>query len=493
MPTAKAHSALNHDIIIPNELWCEAFTHLEPFEVLSLGQVSRAFHALISEKSVWITILRTVCDKHKLFKPSYPVHEMDLVQLQRAALGPRLVRQCLTRGGVPTEYLAQANEVRPVSTLRLKVLSQASLAKPLEPGVLWLHRRHLVPGGRFLIQVRFNGLKSNQEVIEATGTTYFVELWDLGVSGSAPLENPILLTQTEFEKTADHNVYSITASFYGSAQEGLRVAIAFTDVVREREGDVCAVKILSLLPGDDQPRFQVTTEIEIKRHPESYTCEAPSQPHFRGNLLFIPRGRQILLIWDFILGIYTRMDLVVQGNGSPDKASCGFVSDTSKQQEIYVWKVPSRGEFQTIASHNILLPRDPDGYGVPGAPQTYADQIVQLPQPMAQGYGPRLELYFSTPDASAELPLSFDIFHHSQGHSALDPPGFGPGARKLPRTSIHGLRCTLGHASSTESDDAPLMINVVASFMIQPPVSGYPFPPPTSHPRSRISPTSDSF
>ncbi|TEB24783.1 hypothetical protein FA13DRAFT_1287121 [Coprinellus micaceus] len=78
---------------VPRDVWLEIVVHLEAPDVLSLQSSCKLLHDALREKPVWISVLQRGCVRDGVYFPSYPVTEMDVRRLERAALGPyRLYR-----------------------------------------------------------------------------------------------------------------------------------------------------------------------------------------------------------------------------------------------------------------------------------------------------------------------------------------------------------------------------------------------------------------
>ena len=162
---------------VPTDVWLEIIAHLQAPDVLSLQSVSpslylpptdltneleqtcKLLHDALHEKSVWISVLQQGCSRDGVYFPSYPVAEMDIRRLQRAALAPyrlyRLVESCSAHSSDPPQ-------LNPVSNTLINLTTPS--VEPATPSVHWQQVAFLVPGGRYLL----------------TGGTFALYLWDLG-------------------------------------------------------------------------------------------------------------------------------------------------------------------------------------------------------------------------------------------------------------------------------------------------------------------------
>ncbi|KAF6752673.1 hypothetical protein DFP72DRAFT_904518 [Ephemerocybe angulata] len=442
------------EMILPQELWCETFAYSKPYDVLMLSQTCRALHIVVSQRSVWVEILMRLCDRYGLFKPSYPVHEMDLTQLQRAALGPTLFQRVLKRGAVPADTLNQARELKVRSVHGLgNFISGTGVPPNSGSGDRWIFYRHLVPGGRFLAQVR------QSRTCSAFGNNFVIELWDLGMAGQSPLAPPILVASKVYDCTGhrNHAMYSVTSSFSNKATETLRIAIS---TGHPTNGHI--IKILTVSPAHAEPFFQELSSIHVKLDSDADGLNQ-SEPIIRGGLMLI-RVDDSFIIWDFISHLYSIISLGAIDRGSEPYV---FTEDLvimfdhwGAERKVDVWKVPAREEFTQISSHKAEVSR--------GRPVTAPDWILPIPWPTTQD--DCMTAYI--PVSAAALPLAFDVFC-SHVNDGVDRPT-GPDDMAPGRTITRGLRCTLSY-----SDDANLAIQRLSSFTIQAPV--------TSAPRPRIN------
>lgn len=132
-----------------------------------------------------------MCKRDGLFLPSYPIDDMELSHLQRAAICP-----------YRWKTLFQTKGVDP-----MKLKDSRPLPIAAQGGRIYGHGAYLIPGGRFCVAYTHE----DAEYID-------IEVWDFGPPGSRPLESPRL--------TASHREH------LGSAQYPEKVSIS---VWAERE------------------------------------------------------------------------------------------------------------------------------------------------------------------------------------------------------------------------------------------------------------------
>lgn len=129
----------------------------------SKHQTCKSLREVIHQHSVWASVLRSLCKRDGLFLPSYPIEGMDIREIQRVVLSPRLWKSLLEKKSVPPLEL------------------QKSLPLPANTRGRNLHGHaaYLTTGGRFCVTSHFK----DAAFVE-------VEIWDFGLPGSQLFENP---------------------------------------------------------------------------------------------------------------------------------------------------------------------------------------------------------------------------------------------------------------------------------------------------------------
>lgn len=118
-----------------------------------------ALHSLGTRPATWTRVLKRACEAHNIFLPTYPLDNMSVNELQRAALMPYLFKLRLARSTVRGTGDFR-NEPPGVNTSgSSKSLDpDRTLGRPLytewNEGV---GPAFLIPGGRYLISVPRNG------------------------------------------------------------------------------------------------------------------------------------------------------------------------------------------------------------------------------------------------------------------------------------------------------------------------------------------------
>ncbi|TEB21871.1 hypothetical protein FA13DRAFT_1741406 [Coprinellus micaceus] len=75
--------AHHSELDLPKELWIEIVLEIAPRDAVALSQVCQLLHDLLSDRDLWIKVLRAVvCQRDGIFSGTYPVADMDLGQIQ---------------------------------------------------------------------------------------------------------------------------------------------------------------------------------------------------------------------------------------------------------------------------------------------------------------------------------------------------------------------------------------------------------------------------
>ncbi|KAF5331198.1 hypothetical protein D9611_013112 [Ephemerocybe angulata] len=146
---------------LPLELFLCIIHELYAPDVLSLGQTCNAIRSAVNERRVWEAALRDTCRLDQLFEPSYyPIEDLDILELQRAALEPW--RRCASfTPELPSDNPSGGEGSVAGGNMRLKEIK-------LE-GDDHIHFNDvcIVPGGRYVL-----GMNRR-----------YICLWDIGQTG----------------------------------------------------------------------------------------------------------------------------------------------------------------------------------------------------------------------------------------------------------------------------------------------------------------------
>ncbi|RXW25586.1 hypothetical protein EST38_g279 [Candolleomyces aberdarensis] len=273
---------------LPVELWIRISNDLEPEDVLFFGQTCRNLRQMLSCKSVWIPLLDSICHKYKLFRPSYPVDEMTLVEIQCATLGPyrwtKMVGNHHKRNPTPLDI---------VSTVPLEPFCKSDTST--DPVWLDRYRQFLVPGGRFAV----------------TCDQKFLSLWDLGVVAKGSLSPPALISKVAFKYSGagppeEEDLSANDDSDWwmyvcASGEDTLRIALATCD-----HPWTWRAKVYEICPGSKEPTFSEIAELHTPFVPPFFVM---FEIRLVANYLLSPMGDSRYLIWDYVRGVYSLLQM----------------------------------------------------------------------------------------------------------------------------------------------------------------------------------------
>ncbi|KAJ3532831.1 hypothetical protein NMY22_g7585 [Coprinellus aureogranulatus] len=184
-----------HIVELPLDLLLGIANLLGPQSILRLQSSCRTLRARLTIKAIWVPALRTVCKAHSMFYPSYPVADMSVMRLQRAAMSPARFARLLD---------AHASFEYPARTV------QPTGVTDIDIGEAVVSERHfLVPGGRFLVISNPRSLR----------------LFDLGFPDCKALSSPILLLSRDIDQhiKADNERTEMTVRMFDEST--LRVVV----------------------------------------------------------------------------------------------------------------------------------------------------------------------------------------------------------------------------------------------------------------------------
>lgn len=172
-------------IEVPADVWMEIARYLEPLSLLRLEMTCNTLRDYLSDRNVWATALKAMIERNCLFPPSYPIDEMDLIQLKRAALGPCMSHKLMRRSKLTSFKSLSSFESRE-KPLPMSGNISCPPCIPISDGP---KTAFLVPGGRYL-------LSTHDEIPNR------LTLWDLGPSVQ-PLVVPTDICRANFQGERD--------------------------------------------------------------------------------------------------------------------------------------------------------------------------------------------------------------------------------------------------------------------------------------------------
>ncbi|KAF5330047.1 hypothetical protein D9611_010419 [Ephemerocybe angulata] len=276
---------------VPPDIWREISELSNPIDVVALGVTCRALHEATAERTLWMNLLKAVCMEYDLFLPSYPIDEMSVTQLRRAALGPHLWTRRVYKHAVSPNvpfYDLGTNVLSPVSTI------------PFDGQLNSDRFRHLVPGGRFLITCDAEHSDRDPRALRDTDI-FTLKLWDLGFAGRKPLSQPLLLASRDIGplNRFANQIINMDCSIRGT--ETLAVALSTIANISHRR---CLV--FAICPHRPNPSFEQLSSMsaDFSRH----WAIAPMAFHLRGDKV-LARFENDLVVWDFIVSLYAIVPL----------------------------------------------------------------------------------------------------------------------------------------------------------------------------------------
>lgn len=443
----------NDGNILPLELWGETFAHMEPYDVLTLGKASRALHAVVSDKSIWITIVGLVCKKYGLFKPSYPVETLSVAQLQRAAMGPVLFQSLMAKNSKPIHQVEKAKEPIPATEVKLRFNdSRLAHGGSIPPLTITDHHRRLVPGGRFVVQViKLPGRPGDSR------SSFSVELWDLGTPGVKLFNPPIVIARTEFKDLSRYTVASMVVSPIG---QRLRIAFGLLTPGFKKG---CVVKAFEIALGAPKTEFKELGGIFISDG--AIPRMGNHNLMIRGDLVFI-RVCHAFVFWNFVSARYSIISVDL-GEGTlayfPSEKFVWtgnkvlVVSNTRPEHlGVYIWEVPCLSTFTPLGGKVAALE-------VANIPFTLPDAFLPISYPNARS-GTPIELI----GKDDRIPFHFDILAPETSVKAAQPHTSHM-AKRLTNT---GVRFTVDYNTPPEgprtasTNDHNFIVKPTLSFEI---------------------------
>nr|GAT50209.1 predicted protein [Mycena chlorophos] len=178
---------------------------MEPLDIISLRQCSKALQAATMHRTVWLDALRRLCARHSIPTSTYPVDKMSLPDLIHAATAPARFISAIR--AVWRTAAASGGVMQPFSTR----LFTPRLARQQNAAPLNIVHLRLVPGGRYLFTAASTGV---------------VCLWDLGY-GPASLITPAPVATVTLPTQPVSFLIQATPN-----QSGARLVVSYPDVVQ---------------------------------------------------------------------------------------------------------------------------------------------------------------------------------------------------------------------------------------------------------------------
>jgi len=262
---------------------------LHPFQIIALRQTCKAFRDITSKKIIWIHALNRICRKNLLFRPTFPVHDMSVAELERAAAAPlRWIALSSSKDRDKDRCLPS----RMTRVLKNPVQSMIDRLKmPRRERVFRSWRPYLVPGGRYLV---INGLDC-------------LGVWDLGYvsdSGMSPNEKPPKMWATRVNHIRRFPVHP--------TPDGLGIRI-LTHCSESPDHDD-ALYVFEIYPQSKNPELAKIGQLILHQVSQYLTF------FLHGNkvIIHVP-FKKTVIVWDFIANAVAGWSIESHHNNPIDK------------------------------------------------------------------------------------------------------------------------------------------------------------------------------
>ncbi|KAF6764490.1 hypothetical protein DFP72DRAFT_423719 [Ephemerocybe angulata] len=261
----------------PVELLFKIAADLDAIDVFRLSQACKLLHEMASQHQVWATALRGTCRSSQIFEPTYPIDSMELPHLRRAALAPWR----------PVNILP-GPEIRPGSALRNDTILPQIISGHCVAMVL---RVHLIPGGRYLIEL----------------VRRCFQIWDLGVPWT--LENDLSSPVVICTQNADTGLaFNDISKPVRSGTDTLRM-IAHGVPPSVSLGDNDSASFLQIYEIGPLPK-DCRIRLLAKHRVGDLVIPKPMRYWLSGDRVYFVCDDTHVLVWDYIRSLYASWNLV---------------------------------------------------------------------------------------------------------------------------------------------------------------------------------------
>ncbi|KAJ7689472.1 hypothetical protein B0H17DRAFT_1202359 [Mycena rosella] len=211
----------------------------EPTAIFSFGQTCKKFLEITLTRTVWMNAVRRMCELNGLFKPSFPLDDMSLPELQYAAVSATWFTTRLHKQKGDATSVSLDPFVRRVFTPR--VVKSSNVASEKSGAVKKLA---LVPGGRFLI----------------IATDALIHLWDLGHSARKLIKPHALASIALPAPGSEPSIFVLPIA----DGKGIEVMVNSHNV----EAKSWDFTVYHIFPSDTHPEF-----ISVSEPPDAFTSQ----------------------------------------------------------------------------------------------------------------------------------------------------------------------------------------------------------------------------
>ncbi|KAJ2913313.1 hypothetical protein MD484_g7094, partial [Candolleomyces efflorescens] len=364
---AKRPARVQWHLELPPELLNEILGHLKPKDILSVCSACKALRSMLSERTVWILILRLVCQQDGVYLSSYNLDDMGAQELRLAAMGRYRWGQLLEHNclGPTKEDFADRNVLDPAyGPTELFAVARESHGGP---------NLFLIPGGRYLVTVNLD----------------YVRLVDLGIPGRPPLETPLEVAKVSLG-VVDEPLRDIHLLAWEHEKTGsIRVAVG----IEPMNGLFLSARVYEVLPSEDNPCFK-TLGFVVAR---SGLRNSEWQMQVHHNVVRVASDSAGGIVWDYELGKYSAMP--------------GLPESRYVDEEFFTGNFVIKFDCDSLYLEPVPLP----SLDVPPGNQIYLRssrpivEAVKVPYPFRGSLGLDTVLLLSPSQPHMSFPITLDI------------------------------------------------------------------------------------
>ncbi|KAF8156063.1 hypothetical protein B0H34DRAFT_519878 [Crassisporium funariophilum] len=300
---------------LPLDVLVVVINFLHPCDILDLRKVCRSLHCATSQRIVWLDAMNRMCMDNEVFRPTFPVSSMSILQLEYATT---ITRRWMTSACNGSKKNAEGRWRR----IRHTPITEVVHPDINEPGRF--SSVYLVPGGRYLVSF----------------AQRWLAVWDLGAPLHFGYLQPLAVEPIRFFGT-----FLVHATPDGS---GLRIMIAAPLRVNVRYSDK-EVSIFEIYPASDKPRI---LRIAYHQIPHRYCMNRYS---LSGDRLILFE-RTTLAVWDY------KADLWAYWSIDADQQQI-IVTESAivllQTMGVSVWPIPQATNPISPFSGDLPIPLQP--------------------------------------------------------------------------------------------------------------------------------------
>ncbi|KAF6764498.1 hypothetical protein DFP72DRAFT_1163446 [Ephemerocybe angulata] len=299
-------------LYLPLELHLCIIEELDAPDLLNLGQTCNAIRSTINQRRVWEAALRATCRLNQLFEPSYhPIEDLDILELQRAALEPWRRSASFALGSRSDSPFRDEESAASRNVLRKKIKLESDSVEEFA-------QVYIVPGGRYVLAI--------------TGSCIY--LWDLGQISKVPWDSMDESLKPTSITRATHGglMWSMSAPKpVGITTFRFATSENATDLRVYEVGplpDVCSIREIAKLQG-------ISPELSLHN------------VWIQGNSLVCDFDEGGILVWDFVQSRYA----AIPSRGEVAKITTnGNLIIAWQGPNVGVWTIPPLKPLETSSA-----------------------------------------------------------------------------------------------------------------------------------------------